>query len=66
MSEGFILPPREAAVVCSGCRSWKATEYELCRKHFGFGDEELKSITRTAIDAAFCEESLKERLRQTV
>jgi adenosine deaminase len=41
-------------------------EYELCRKHFGFGDDELKSITRTAIDAAFCEESLKERLRQTV
>jgi adenosine deaminase len=41
-------------------------EYELCRKHFGFGDDELRSITQTAIDAAFCDQSLKERLIETV
>jgi adenosine deaminase len=37
-------------------------EYELCREHFGLGDEELRGITRTAIEAAFCEETLKEDL----
>ena len=31
MPNGFVLPPRAGAVVCSGCRSWKATEYEFCR-----------------------------------
>jgi adenosine deaminase len=39
-------------------------EYEICRERFGFGDDELRSITRTAIEAAFCEESLKQRLIQ--
>jgi adenosine deaminase len=39
-------------------------EYEICRERFGFGDDELRSITRTAIRAAFCEESLKQRLIQ--
>ena len=37
-------------------------EYELCREHFGFGDEQLRAITETAIEAAFCEDTLKERL----
>jgi adenosine deaminase len=41
-------------------------EYELCREHFGFDDEVLKGITSTAIEAAFCDETLKERLKETV
>jgi len=41
-------------------------EYELCREHFGFGDDDLRSITRTAIEAAFCEEPLKQRLTESV
>jgi adenosine deaminase len=41
-------------------------EYELCREHFGYDDGTLREITRTAIDAAFCDETLKERLNQTV
>ena len=39
-------------------------EYDVCAEHFGFGDETLRAITRTAIEAAFCEETLKERLIQ--
>jgi adenosine deaminase len=41
-------------------------EYEICREYFGYGDDELEAITETAIDAAFCEETLKQRLKQTV
>jgi adenosine deaminase len=41
-------------------------EYEICREHFGFDDDELRDITRTAIEAAFCEEALKQRLIETV
>ena len=41
-------------------------EYELCRKRFGFDDEQLRSISRTAVEAAFCDETLKERLIQRV
>jgi adenosine deaminase len=41
-------------------------EYELCREHFGFDDDELRAISRTAVEAAFCEETLKERLMQSV
>jgi adenosine deaminase len=41
-------------------------EYELCREQFGFSDEDLKGITRTAIEAAFCDQNLKDRLKQTV
>ncbi|HET8821888.1 MAG TPA: hypothetical protein VFM57_10105, partial [Thermoleophilaceae bacterium] len=37
-------------------------EYGVCREHFGLDDETLKGITRTAIDAAFCDETLKQRL----
>ena len=40
-------------------------EYELCREHYGLGDEELLGITETALEAAFCEEPLKMRLIQT-
>ncbi len=39
-------------------------EYEVCREHFGYDDETLAGITRTAIDAAFCDETLKQRLIQ--
>ena len=37
-------------------------EYEVCAERFGFGDEDLEEITRTAIEAAFCDETLKNRL----
>jgi adenosine deaminase len=41
-------------------------EYVICRQRFGFDDNKLRDITRTAIEAAFCEESLKQRLMQRV
>jgi adenosine deaminase len=41
-------------------------EYAICRERFGFGDEALRDITRTAIDAAFCEERLKQGLMERV
>jgi adenosine deaminase len=37
-------------------------EYAVCRDRLGFDDETLRGITRTAIEAAFCEETLKQRL----
>jgi adenosine deaminase len=37
-------------------------EYEICREHYGFTDDDLKTITQTALEAAFCEQTLKERL----
>jgi adenosine deaminase len=37
-------------------------EYAVCRERYGFGDDRLRTITRTAIDAAFCEKSLKQSL----
>jgi adenosine deaminase len=39
-------------------------EYEVCAERFGFGEETLRGITKTAIEAAFCDETLKERLIQ--
>lgn len=41
-------------------------EYALCRERLGLDDDALRAITRTAIEAAFCDEALKERLMQTV
>jgi adenosine deaminase len=41
-------------------------EYAICSERFGFGDDELRDITRTAIDAAFCEEKLKQELMSRV
>jgi adenosine deaminase len=41
-------------------------EYSVCRERFGFDDQTLRDITRTALDAAFCEESLKQSLMQRV
>ena len=41
-------------------------EYAVCRERFGFDDDDLLAITRTALEAAFCEETLKERLIRRV
>jgi adenosine deaminase len=38
-------------------------EYAICAARMGFGDDVLREITRTAIDAAFCDEDLKAALR---
>jgi adenosine deaminase len=38
-------------------------EYEVCATRMGFDDRQLLEITRTAIDAAFCDEGLKSQLR---
>jgi adenosine deaminase len=37
-------------------------EYAVCRERLGFSDDDLRTITRTAIDAAFCDEALKATL----
>ncbi|MEA2453966.1 MAG: adenosine deaminase [Thermoleophilaceae bacterium] len=37
-------------------------EYALCAERFGFDDQALREITRTALEAAFCEETLKNDL----
>jgi len=36
----------------------------VCAARMGFSDDELREITATAIDAAFCEESLRSALRR--
>jgi adenosine deaminase len=41
-------------------------EYEVCSEHWGFDDDDLRAITRTAIEAAFCDEMLKETLTRRV
>ena len=41
-------------------------EYRVCRERWGWGDDDLRAITRTALEAAFCEETLKEELIQRV
>jgi adenosine deaminase len=41
-------------------------EYGLCAEHYALDDEALRGITRTAIQAAFCDEKLKQGLMQTV
>jgi adenosine deaminase len=41
-------------------------EYAVCRERFGFDDDALRGITRTAIEAAFCEENLKRGLMDRV
>jgi adenosine deaminase len=37
-------------------------EYAVCRDWYGFDDDRLRTITRTAIEAAFCEKTLKQSL----
>lgn len=39
-----------------------AGEYAVCAEHFGWGDDDLLEITKTAIESAFCEQPLKQRL----
>jgi adenosine deaminase len=41
-------------------------EYAVCRERFGFANEDLRGITRTAIEAAFCDANLKQGLTQRV
>jgi adenosine deaminase len=41
-------------------------EYAVCSERFGYDDDELRDITRTALEAAFCEETLKDRLTRRV
>jgi adenosine deaminase len=37
-------------------------EYQIAKDRFGFTEEELRGITRTAIESSFAEEELKEKL----
>jgi adenosine deaminase len=41
-------------------------EYAVCHERLGLDDGALRAITGTAIEAAFCEESLKQRLIETL
>jgi adenosine deaminase len=41
-------------------------EYGVCKERWGFDDQDLREITRTAIEAAFCEEVLKASLIRRV
>jgi adenosine deaminase len=41
-------------------------EYAICAERLGFGDDVLRELTRTAVEAAFCEEKLKENLRNAL
>jgi adenosine deaminase len=42
------------------------SEYEICAERWGFGDDDLRDITRTAIEAAFCDDTLKDSLIRSV
>jgi adenosine deaminase len=39
------------------------SEYDVCAQRMGFSEDELRHITGTAIEAAFCDEELRARLR---
>ena len=41
-------------------------EYRICSERYGWGDDDLRDITRTALEAAFCEQTLKQELIQKV
>ena len=41
-----------------------AGEYVVCAERFGFAESDLREITATAIDAAFCDEDLRAALRR--
>ena len=43
-----------------------AGEYEVCASKFGFGPDDLREITHTAIDAAFCDEELRSALHDRI
>jgi adenosine deaminase len=38
-------------------------EYRVCAERMGLTEQDLREITRTAVDAAFCEDELKAVLR---
>ncbi len=38
------------------------SEYEVCAQRMGFSEDELRQITDTAIEAAFCDEGLRDAL----
>ena len=40
-----------------------AGEYAVCAERMGLTEQDLREITLTAIDAAFCDEELKATLR---
>ena len=39
-------------------------EYDVCAERMGFSEDDLRDITRTAIDAAFCDERLRAAMRR--
>jgi adenosine deaminase len=39
-------------------------EYAVCRERLGLDDGTLRGITQTAVEGAFCDEKLKQRLTQ--
>jgi adenosine deaminase len=41
-------------------------EYDVCAEHFGLDEQDLLAITRTAIEAAFCDEPLRAALLEQV
>jgi adenosine deaminase len=42
------------------------SEYAVCAQRMGFSEDDLRQITRTAIDAAFCDEDLRAQLGSRV
>jgi adenosine deaminase len=41
-------------------------EYRICSERYGWGEDDLREITRTALKAAFCDETLKQALIRKV
>jgi len=41
-------------------------EYEICAQRMGLSEDDLRDLTRTAIEAAFCDDGLKATLRARV
>jgi adenosine deaminase len=41
-------------------------EYAVCSERYGWDDDDLREITRTALEGAFCGEALKEELTRRV
>ena len=41
-----------------------AGEYDVCANRLGFSEDDLRAITRTAVDAAFCDDDLRAQLRR--
>jgi adenosine deaminase len=39
-------------------------EYDVCAQRMGFDDDDLRDVTLTAIEAAFCDEGLRDELRR--